>query len=109
MKKAIKNENINTNEVKITTDKLYGYLITSGYLNPIYMNIFIKLEGMEILSKFQEKCISNKNEFLQTDFDEIRYLLGLIIMNLYKFFKLNDEIEVNNNPFVYFSEDKIVR
>lgn len=40
-------------------------------------------------------------------FSEIKYLLSLIILKLYKHFKLHDQIEVNNNPFVDFNSEKV--
>ena len=107
MTEISESEKINSEIATITINKLYTYLIASGSLNEIYMSLFIKLKGMSKLRKFQNICLIKKKDFIKIDFSEIKYLLSLIILQLYKHFKATDTIEVNNNPFVNFSEDKI--
>ncbi len=94
--------------VLMSVNQLYEYLITSGSISVIYMNIFIKFNGMITLRKFQDFIIVNKDNLNRNDYDETWYLLSFIILNLYKHFKANDEYELNDNPFVIFLDKKIV-
>ena len=34
-------------------------------------------------------------------------MISLIVLKLYKHFKANDDVDINNNPFVKFNEEKI--
>lgn len=98
---------INSEVATLTINKLYTYLIASGSLNPIYMSLFIKLEGMSKLRKFQNLVLLKKSDFIKIDYSEIKFLLSLIILQLYKHFKATDKVEINNNPFVKFTDEKI--
>ena len=100
--------NLNIHIIMTTLNRLYFYLINSGSLVDIYLSVFIKNEGMIALRKFQEFCINYKIKFKKYDYDEIRYIVSILILSLYKHFKLNDNYEQNNNPFVVFADDKIV-
>ena len=83
-------------------------MIVSGSLGQIYMNLFIKFNGMTTLRKFQDFIVVKKDELNRNDYDETRYLLSFVILNLYKHFRANDEYELNDNPFVIFLDKKIV-
>jgi hypothetical protein len=89
-------------------NRLYFFLTSSGSLREIYMGIFIKHDGMVALRKFQDFCISAKVQFKTVDYDEIRYIISILVLHLYKHFKANDMYEVNSNPFVVFVDEKIV-
>lgn len=91
-----------------TLNRLYFYMINSGTLADIYLSVFIKLGGMAVLRGFQEYCIAGKAKFKRPDYDEIRYIVSLLILSLYKHYRLNDDYELNQNPFAFFSSDKIV-
>lgn len=92
----------------LVMNQLYIYLINSGSISPIYMNLFIKKDGMVVLRRFQDFCIVNKGKISKNDYDEIRYLLSFIILNLYKHFKANKEFENTTNPFANLGEKKEV-
>lgn len=69
--------------------------------------MFIKLKGMKSLRNFQNHLFSIKDEIKTSTFNELKYLLSILVLNLYKHFKTHDILEVNNNPFVEFNEEKV--
>jgi hypothetical protein len=71
------------------------------------MGLFIKHDGMVALRRFQDFVITSKEQFKRVDYDEIRYILSVIVLHLYKHFKANDLYEVNSNPFVVFMNERI--
>lgn len=62
---------------------------------------------MVALRRFQDFVITSKEQFKRVDYDEIRYVLSVIVLHLYKHFKSNDLYEVNSNPFVVFMNERI--
>lgn len=62
---------------------------------------------MKTLRNFQNHLFSIKDEIKALTFNELKYLLSILVLNLYKHFKTHDVIEVNNNPFVEFNEEKV--
>ncbi len=75
-------------------------------MKSIYMGIFVELKGMKILRNFQRDLITHKKIMPKIDFNEIKYLISLIIFAVYKHYKDNDDLEINN-PFVSFEDKKM--
>lgn len=98
---------IDTKSALLAINQLYYFMLNSGFLNAIYMEMFIKLKGMRVLRSFQNFIFGNKDLLTPVDYDELKYLVSLLVLTLYKHFKTHDEIEINNNPFVEFNEGKI--
>lgn len=67
------------------------------------MQVFIKQLGMQKLRDLQEHIFKNKEKIQEIDFREFKYLISLLIIQLYKYFKTIDDIQINNNPFVLFT------
>lgn len=91
-----------------TLNRLYFYMMNSGTLVDVYLAVFIKQGGMSVLRRFQDYCIAARADFKKPDYDEVRYIISLLILSLYKHYRLNDNYELNQNPFAVFSSEKIV-
>lgn len=52
---------IDTRTALISINQLYFFMINSGFLNDIYMDMFIRLNGMKILRKVQNFIFNSKN------------------------------------------------
>ena len=102
-------EKLHSKKVVTIMNQLYTFMISSGSISPIYMNLFIKLNGMVSLRRFQDYCIVNKDNMGKNDYDEIRYLLSFLVLNIYKHYKASEGFDNNTNPFANFTESKIVR
>ena len=76
-----------------TLNRLYFYMMSSGSLNDIYMSVFIKQGGMAVLRAFQEYLLGNKDHFKRYDFDEMRYIVSILMLGLFKHFKISDGLE----------------
>jgi len=98
---------LNISRTLVNVNRIYFFLTCSGSLKEIYMGLFIKHDGMVALRRFQDFVISSKDQFKRVDYDEIRYVLSVIVLHLYKHFKSNDLYEVNSNPFVVFMNERI--
>lgn len=108
LSRLMKTDSLNVNMLMTTLNRLYFYMINAGGLTDIYLAVFIKQGGMAVLRAFQEFCIASKTQFKRADYDEIRYIVSLLILSLYKHYRLNDDYEITQNPFAVFSTDKVV-
>lgn len=99
---------VNIQLLMTTLNRLYYFLVNSGALTSVYLATFIKLGGMSVLRRLQEYCIGARPKFKKADYDEARYIISLLILSLYKHFRLNDNFEQTSNPFVMFASQKVV-
>lgn len=99
--KSVSSQNPDVDLMLFCCERLYLLLVSSGALNDLYMSFFIKKRGMESLHSFQDSILNNKSvePLPRAKLNEMKYLLSLVVLHLYRHFKANDDYDSSENPF----------
>ena len=76
----------------VNINVLYKYMLCSGSLAEIYSEIFLKLDGVELIRSFQDYLELIKDNFSQSQWEEQTYLLSLVVIHLYREIKIDKNV-----------------